>query len=101
MSTSGLKKAIPTTTRNGTSKATTYPVRVRASPSLTARVRLPACVSVGMSRRLLTISRAQASSPAGTEAASPSQLNRDVSTYAVPATATTPKNANTKTSPSP
>ena len=54
-----------------------------------------------MSRRLLTISSAQASSPAGTEAASPSQLNADICTYAVPATATTPKNANTKTSPSP
>jgi len=54
-----------------------------------------------MSRRLLTISSAQASSPAGTEAASASQLNRSICTYAVPVTATTPKNANTNTSPSP
>ena len=97
----GRKKASSPAMPNGTSSVSTYPARLRASPSMTASVRLPATVSVPMSRRLLTISRAQASSPAGTEAARPSQVSVFICTYAVPATATTPKHRNTNTSPSP
>ncbi len=54
-----------------------------------------------MSRRLLIISSAHDSSPAGTDAASPSHDSRPICTNAVPATAATPKNTNTDTSPRP
>jgi hypothetical protein len=54
-----------------------------------------------MSRRLLTISSAQDSRPAGIAAISPSQDSRFISTNAVPATAPIPKNANTDSSPKP
>ena len=50
-------------TNAATSRAT-YSHRVRASPSRTASVRLPAAVSDGMSRRLLTTSSAHARHPA-------------------------------------
>ena len=48
--------------------------RVRSSPSRTARVRLPATVSVGMSRRLLATRIAQASAPMPTAAYSAARL---------------------------
>ncbi len=50
------------------------------SPRRTARVRLPASRSVGMSRRLLTTSSAQARQPTGTLAASASPVSRSAST---------------------
>ena len=55
-------------------------LRVRASPSITASVRLPDTVSEGMSRRLLITSRAQASSPTGSAAATASQGSESIST---------------------
>ena len=67
----------------------------------TASVRLPAIVSEGMSRRLLITSRAHESRPTGTDAASASQVSRSIWTYAVPATAATPKKTKTAASPMP
>ena len=54
-----------------------------------------------MSRRLLTMSSAHESSPAGTEAARPSQPASPSARTRCPATAAMPKKTNTATSPSP
>src|ERR1700722_11438948 len=86
---------------NGASRKTRYVDRALASPMRTASVRLPDDASDDMSRRLLIINSAQESSPAGTDAASPSHDSRHICTYAVPATAATPKNRNTDASPRP
>ena len=68
-----VRSAISAASANGTSRNSRYTDRARASPIRTASVRLPDVASDPMSRRLLTISSAQDSSPAGTDAASPSQ----------------------------
>ena len=47
-------------------RSATRSIRLRCAPRRTASVRLPTALSVGMSRRLFTISSAQASSPTGT-----------------------------------
>src|ERR1700685_979416 len=86
---------------NGASRKTRYVTRALASPIRTASVRFPDDASDVMSRRLLIISRAHESSPAGTDAASPSHDRRPLSTYAVPAPAATPKNTKPDPSPSP
>ena len=78
----------------------TRDARIRR-PNMTASVRLCARVSGPMSRRLLTTRMAVTSSPTGTAAANPSAVHVPVWRYAVPATATTPKNRNTATSPRP
>ena len=65
---------------NGSSAQAAYSSRVRWSPATTASVRLPVAVSVGMSRRLLMTSSAQASSPTGTAAAKASQATRSICT---------------------
>ena len=62
---------------------------------------MPDKVSVGMSRRLLMTSSAQASNPTGSAAASASQGSESISTNVVPATAASPKNTNTAISPRP
>ena len=72
-----------------------------ASPSRTASVRLPATVSVGMSRRLLTTSSAQATAPTAHPITTLSAVIVSTATYVVPTVATSPKNVNTNTSPSP
>ncbi len=97
---SGAAGARATATANGTSTHAAYSSRVRLSPSTTARVRLPVTRSVGMSRRLLMTSSAQASSPIGAAAATVRGVSERICTYAVPATAARPKNKNTETSPS-
>ena len=53
-------------------------------PSRTASVRLPTALSVGMSRRLFTISSAHASSPTGTASQSTLASSRSCCTNAVP-----------------
>ena len=54
----------------------TYSQRVRMSPRRTASVRLPEAVSPGMSRRLLTTSRAVTRNPTGMLAPSASHDSR-------------------------
>ena len=98
---SGRAATMATAMANGTSAHPVYSARVRASPSMTASVRLPATVSDGMSRRLLITSSAQASRPTGNAATTPSQGSERISTYVVPATAARPKNTNTAISPKP
>ena len=78
-----------------------YNHRVRRSPNRTASVRLPAARSVGMSRRLLTTSSAQATNPAAQPMPMLNPVISSTLTYVVPAVATSPKNAKTNTSPSP
>ena len=53
----------PRPRRTGPATQPAYSTLVRWSPSTTASVRLPVCASVGMSRRLLMTSSAQASRP--------------------------------------
>ena len=62
---------------------------------------MPTALSVGMSRRLFTMSSAHASSPTGTASQSTLASSRSCWTNAVPPVATSPKNTNTETSPSP
>ena len=76
-----------------------YSTLVRWSPRTTASVRLPVWLSVGMSRRLLMTSSAQASRPIAADAANGSQVSVCICTYAVPATAARPKNTKTDSSP--
>ena len=64
-------------------------------------MRLPATVSVGMSRRLLATRIAQASAPQPIPARSEAVVTRCACTYVVPTVATSPKNTNTEASPSP
>ncbi len=66
--------ASSSTEANATTRSTAYRVRVRPSPSRTASVRFPVTESVGMSRRLLTTSRAVASRPTGTAATTASSV---------------------------
>ena len=74
---------------------------MRSRPSRTASVRLPARRSVSRSRTLLTTRIAEASSPTGTASTSASHSIRSTCAKYEPVTATTPKNRNTNTSPSP
>ena len=99
-SASGRTGAIAAAITKGSSAHAAYSSRVRWSPASTASVRLPVAASVGISRRLLITSSAQASSPTGTAAASASKATMSICTYAVPATAASPKNRKTETSPS-
>ena len=64
--------------RTGISTAATYSRLVAGAPMRTARVRLPLAVSPGMSRRLLTTSRATASRPTGTAAATARPVIRPI-----------------------
>ena len=64
-SANGRYTAISAASANGTSRNSRYVSRARESPIRTASVRFPAVASDPMSRRLLTISSAQDSSPAG------------------------------------
>ena len=64
-------------------------------------MRLPATVSPGMSRRLLTTSSEQDRQPAAQPITMLSPVIRSTATYVVPTVATSPKNTNTNTSPSP
>ena len=76
-------------------------MRVPASPRRTARVILPDCASVGMSRKLLATNTADDSAPVATASTKPTQSTRNAWVYWVPSTATRPKNTNTATSPKP
>src|SRR5674476_1308851 len=67
----------------------------------TAAVRLSTRAWSGSSRMLLTISRAQASSPIPIAPATAGQVTRSAWVYVVPSTATSPKNRKTPTSPRP
>ena len=86
---------------NAPSTIRTYSPRARARPSRTADVFLPARRSVSRSRTLLTTRIAEASSPTGTASTNASHARCSVCAKYEPATATTPKNRNTNTSPRP
>ena len=92
----------PTTiTANAAMTHARYSRRVRASPSRTASVRFPLAASVGMSRRLFATRIATASSPSAVPAHHASAVTVSTITKVVPHVATSPKNTNTITSPSP
>ena len=78
-----------------------YSPRAAAPPKRTAMVRLPATRPVSRSRMLFTTRIAVMRAPTGTEASHAEGGTRPACTQADPQTATKPKNANTKTSPSP
>src|SRR5699024_8216397 len=78
-----------------------YDQRAAVSPRRTAKVSLPASMSVGMSRTLLAMSRAVETKPAPTAPAQDGPETSPVCVYVVPNTATKPKNTKTNTSPSP
>ena len=89
------------TTSGTSSSSTACSPRVRASPSRTASVTLPASVSEGMSRRLLVRLTAHENEPTPTAATTAYQVTVSACVYCVPITATSPKNTNTATSPRP
>ena len=74
---------------------------VDTSPIFTANVLFPACVSPGISRKLLMTNSAHAIAPTATDATRPVTENFSAMTNSVPIVATTPKNKKTNTSPKP
>src|SRR5216683_469288 len=88
-------------TANAAAVRTASRNRVRCRPMSVASVRLPAAASVSMSRRLFSTRIALARNPIEHPNRIASGVIRSDSTYTVPPVATSPKNTNTKSSPSP
>src|SRR5262249_42187603 len=86
---------------NAATTIAVYIARERSRPSRTTSVRLPARLSVSMSRTLFTTTIALASSPTGTATANPCHGSFCTCTKYAPTTATIPKNRNTNSSPRP
>ena len=87
--------------RTARSRNTQNSTRDGRSPISTASVRLPAALSGSTSRRLLTISTAQAIRPMPTPPSQLSMLTVPACTSVVPSVATRPKKTKTNSSPSP